>query len=259
MLENWDNAVVTDINLAIYVAQGTGTPIHNNRGFHGFVINDGNADKKIHFSNGTVIKTGPYEVHYLPKGSSYRVENIDSGGCYAINFDLLEEIEEKPFNLKFRNHEYVLKDFKDAVAAWQEKDEFCNAVIRKSIYSIIVKIRKEYSKNYMPSGKELLIKPAVDTINRNFTKNNLSVKELADLCGISEAYFRRIFIDKFSLTPKEYIINLRIEHAKRLLESGQFSVSETAQMCGYFEPCHFSREFSKHTGMSPNHFKTRQI
>ena len=259
MLKNWDNAIVTNINVALYVAAGTGTPVHNNRSFHGFVINDGNADKEIHFSDGTIIKSGPYEVYYLPKGSNYRVEKIDSGGCYAINFDLLDQIDEPPFNIHFRNHESVFKDFKAAVNAWEEKNEFCNAIIRKSVYSIIVKIRKEYNKSYIPSGTELLIKPAIDTINRDFEKNNLSVKALAELCGISEAYFRRIFINKFSLSPKEYIINLRIEQAKRLLESGQFTVSEVAQMCGYSEPCHFSREFSRLCGISPKNFKESLI
>lgn len=111
----------------------------------------------------------------------------------------------------------------------------------------------------MPSEKEQMIQPAIDAINRDFTKNDLSVKALAEMCGISEAYFRRIFTDKFSVSPKEYIISLRIEYAKRLLQSAQFSVSEVAQLCGYFEPCHFSREFTKYTGVSPRtYIKTKE-
>ena len=89
MLNTWDNAIITDINVAIYVAPNTGRPIHNNRPFHGFVINNGTSNKIIHFSDGISMHSGPNEVHYLPKGSSYRVENIISGGCWAINFDLL--------------------------------------------------------------------------------------------------------------------------------------------------------------------------
>lgn len=251
MLRDWDNAIVTDINLAIYVAPDIAVHIHNNRGFYGLVINDSTAEKEIYFSDGTVIKTGPNEVHYFPKGSSYHVETLVSGGCYAINFDLLDGIDEKPFNIKFRNHEAVLKDFKSAVDAWGEKNEFCNTYIRECIYAIIIKINKEYRRSYMPKRKELLIKPAVDTIKRDFARCNLSVKQLAQLCGISEVYFRRLFIDEFSLSPKEYIINLRLEYAKRLLLSAQFSVSDIALMCGYFEPCHFSREFKKHFGISP--------
>ena len=56
------------------------------------------------------------------------------------------------------------------------------------------------------------------------------------------------------MSPKEYIINKRMEYAKTLLSSGQVEVKEAAVMCGYFEPCHFSREFSKHFGISPKEY-----
>ena len=167
---------------------------------------------------------------------------------------MLENIIEAPFNISLRNHESILKDFKDAVAAWDEKPEFHNALIRKCIYSIILKIKKEYNKTYTPNKKERLIQPAIETILCDYKNCDLSVKDLSALCGISEAYFRRIFMDKFSISPKEYIISLRIEQAKRLLESGQFSVTEAAQMSGYNEPCHFSREFKKIVGKSPKEY-----
>ena len=143
----WNDAIVTDINLVMYVAPKTGKAVHNDRPFHGFVINDATTDKIIYFSDGTAIHSGPNELHYLPKGSNYRVESLVSGGCWAINFDLLGDITEKPFNIQFRSHESILKNFKDATAAWKEKTDICNTVIRKNIYDIIVKIKKEQPKN----------------------------------------------------------------------------------------------------------------
>lgn len=260
MLKKWNDVIVTDVSLAVFVAPNSGKAIHNNRPFHGFVINHDTSEKIIHFSDGTDMHSGPNEVHYLPKGANYRVEHIVSGGCWAINFDLLEDIDANPFNIKFRNPESILKTFKDATAAWKEKKNMCDAFIRKCIYDIIVQIDREQRHSYTPSKKRLLIKPAVDNINRNFTKNDLSIKDLAELCGISETYFRRIFMDTFSISPKEYIINLRIAYAKHLLETEEFSVTDVAQMCGYLEPCHFSREFKKHLGISPNEYaKTHQL
>ena len=249
MFEKWDNIVVTYINTAIYVAPGIGVSLHSNRRFHGFVLNDGVADKKIHFSDGTVMHTLPRELHYLPKGSSYRVENVQTGGCYAINFSLLDEIDENPFSISFKNYESLLRIFKEAVTVWGGKNEYKNSFLRKAVYDIIIRIKKECVSN--PDKKESMITPAIEIINRDFAKNELSVKSLAQVCGISEAYFRRIFTDKFSVGPKEYINNLRLEYAKKLLESNQFTISDTAFMCGYSEPCHFSREFKKHFDVSP--------
>ena len=248
MVKDWNSAIITDINLVTYVPPHTGKIIHTNRPFHGFVINDTVADKLIHFSDGTVLHTGPSEFHYLPKGTNYRVESLTYGGCWAINFDMLENLNKAPFSIKLRNSEIVLKDFKEALDAWNQGNLI---LIRKVLYDLLAKITKEQQRAYIPSRQELLIHPGVDAIHHNFTRNDLSVSYLANLCGISEVYFRRLFVDKFSLTPKEYIIKLKLEHAKRLLESSQFTVSEIALMCGYTEPCHFSREFKKRFDLSP--------
>jgi AraC-like DNA-binding protein len=255
MKDFWDNVIITDIKLAMLVEQGMGVPVCTKRSSHGFVINDSEADKIIHFSDGIKIKSGPNELHYLPKGSTYCVEKITSGNCWAINFNLLEEIEQPPFNINFRNPEPIIEIFKEATNAWKEKKYFHNTIIKKCIYEIIAKIKKEQKRNYIPTQKEKLITPAVEYISKSFTENNVSVKKAAELCGISESYLRRIFTEKYSISPKEYIIKLRLDYAKQLLKSGQLSVSEIATMCGYFEPCHFSREFSKRTGISPSEYE----
>ena len=97
--------------------------------------------------------------------------------------------------------------------------------------------------------------PALEKIKTDFNSGDLSVAELASLCNVSEVYFRKIFVDKFGVSPKEYIINMRINYAKELLESGMFSVAEVASFAGYTEQCHFSREFKKRIGENPRSFK----
>ena len=124
----------------------------------------------------------------------------------------------------------------------------------KNLYNIILLFKKEIQKKYLPSEKILLIKPALDIMNTNYTRNNLSVEELSKHCGISVAYFRRLFTEKFGISPREFIIQKRIDYAKKLLKSGQFSVGEISLLCGYAEQCHFSREFYKRVGVSPKDF-----
>lgn len=253
MIEKWGNLKIAKIVLAMYVPPKTGPSAHKGRPSHGLVLNDENSVKNYIFSDGTVLRTGGGELFYLPKGSTYCIESIQSDGCYAINFDA--DLDCEPFSLELKNNEKVLKLFKESARAWKTGDTFSEMTIIKSLYDIILQMAKEQQKKYVPKSQEVLILPAIEKIKHDFNKNDLSVAKLCSLCGISEVYFRRIFVNKFGVSPKEYIIDLRINYAKQLLNSKQFSVGETALLCGYSEECHFSREFKKRVGTTPKEYK----
>ena len=255
MLENWNDVTITQIKLAIYVEPGTGSAQHTNRPSHGLVIDDSDAHKEYCFSDGTVLETRGYSVFYLPKNSTYQVKTVSKpSGCWAINFLLEEDICEKPFVIHFKNSEPVLESFQEAVNAFKRSGEDAELIVKRNLYDIILKIRRESRKEYVSGSKRQLIQPAVDHIQRHFTDRNLTVEGLARLCNMSENYFRRIFGQEFGLSPKEYIIERKIRYAKALLSNEQFSVSEIAELCGYFEPCHFSREFSRRVGIPPSEY-----
>ena len=252
MNEQWKNIIITKISVAVYVAPNTGKHIHKDRPYHGLVLNDSDSVKDYVFDDGRIMRTDENALFYLPKGSSYHVEPHQIGGCYAINFD--SAILDKPFSVSFRNTESLLHNFKAACEAWKSKNDQANLLAMRALYDGIYQMQKEQKKQYISKTQLSLIAPAVEKIDRAFTQNNLTVCELAAMCEISEVYFRRLFLLTFGISPKEYIIQKRIEYAKDLLLSGDFSVSEVSKMCGYTEPCHFSREFSKRVGASPNQY-----
>ena len=253
MNECWNDAVVTKISAAVYVAPDTGKHVHKNRPYHGLVLNDADSVKDYVFDDGRVMRTEVNSLFYLPKHSSYYVKQYRSGGCYAINFDA--EICDRPFCIPFRNTESVLHSFKAACDGWRSNSDQAALLAMRALYDGICRMQREEQRRYT-SGRQLsLISPAIQEIDRSFTENELSVSRLASLCGISEVYFRRLFMNTFGISPKEYVIQKRMEYAKTLLSSGDFSVSEAAMLCGYAEPCHFSREFSKRVGVSPKQYE----
>ena len=76
--------------------------------------------------------------------------------------------------------------------------------------------------------------------------------ELHKLCGVSNAYFRRIFIARFGMSPKKYVVGKRLSYAKSIIDSGEFStVKELALLVGYKDPLYFGKVFKKHYGASP--------
>lgn len=250
---NWENTVITEIALAVYVAPNTGKSVHRDRPFHGLVLNDEGAEKEYIFTDGRILHAKGGELFYLPKGSSYTVRDIKIGGCYAINF--AAEIKCEPFSLSLRGRERILHNFRAAAAAWRRGETAKNALAMRALYDAVYRIESELPHIYLPSELTSRITPALVRAERDFTDPTLTVSVLASLCGISEVYFRRLFLAQTGLSPKEYLIKKRMEYARTLLLSGDFSVSEVARLCGYAEPCHFSREFDRFFGVSPGRYR----
>ncbi|MBR2907733.1 MAG: helix-turn-helix transcriptional regulator [Clostridia bacterium] len=253
MKREWNDVVITDVQIAVYVAPNSGKHIHKNRPLHGLVFNGTGTVRDYCFSDGRVMHTEGGDLFYLPKYSSYYVKTIRQGGCYAINFDA--DIGDKPFCVKLKNNESLKKSFKTACDEWRSQAPTRYTAAMRALYDALYLVQKEQGQGYMPDERHRLILPAVEAIDLNYADPSLTVAGLAELCGMSEVYFRKIFIHSFGISPKEYMIRKRMDYAKQLLTLGELGISEIAALCGYSEPCHFSREFKKRYGASPKSYQ----
>jgi len=87
----------------------------------------------------------------------------------------------------------------------------------------------------------------------------LNVGLIARQIYVSPDYLRQLFRAEFGVSPLHYLIQKRIEHARRLLESTALPVQEIAGASGFHNPYYFSRMFKKITGISPSSCRmTRQ-
>jgi AraC-like DNA-binding protein len=89
-------------------------------------------------------------------------------------------------------------------------------------------------------------------MNANFFKP-LSIEDYAYLSGRSLSSFRRDFIDQFGISPKQWLIEKRLERAKVLLEKNSTTVSQVALETGYENFSHFHKKF----GIPPKQFLLR--
>lgn len=99
-----------------------------------------------------------------------------------------------------------------------------------------------------------LIEQALKYIPVNIYKR-ITVKELAELCHVSERYFRKLFIEYTNTPPSEYILNQKIQLCKELLKSSASSINEIAELTGFCDSYHFGRIFKKRVGMSPGKYR----
>ncbi len=102
--------------------------------------------------------------------------------------------------------------------------------------------------------ERLDIETAIEYMLQHYGEK-LSVRQLARLSNMSESNFIRVFKQETGLAPMEYLINLRIEKAQKLLRSRSKKITDIALQCGFNSSSHFSSCFSKHMGMSPSEYQ----
>ena len=95
---------------------------------------------------------------------------------------------------------------------------------------------------------------AKEIIHYNYN-NNLAITELAKKVFLDPAYFSRLFKQETGLSPKEYVTKIRLEKAKKLLRSTNYSIKNISISVGYQDALYFSRLFVKNENCSPSDYR----
>jgi len=97
------------------------------------------------------------------------------------------------------------------------------------------------------------IRRARDFIQDHFA-DNITLKQLADVSGLSSFHFLRTFQRSFGLPPHEFIRNVRIERARALLKKG-YPIAVVAGETGFYDQSHFNRHFKRIMGLTPGQYR----
>ncbi|WP_222429933.1 helix-turn-helix transcriptional regulator [Paenibacillus cremeus] len=95
-------------------------------------------------------------------------------------------------------------------------------------------------------------------IEQQYGNGNLSLQLLSEEFGISKNYLSRLFKDEFGENFIDYVADVRMQHARRLLEETSLSIQEIAAQVGYEHYFTFNRAFKKTTGFPPSDFRKKQ-
>lgn len=118
----------------------------------------------------------------------------------------------------------------------------------------LTNINEKYDK---PSLFEKISKIRREIYNN--PQDNRTVKEMADSIYISISYFQHSYKEFFGVGVKQDITNARIEHAKHLLFSTDYSIANVSKMCGYENDVHFMRQFKRYVGVTPTGYRLNSI
>jgi transcriptional regulator GlxA family with amidase domain len=98
------------------------------------------------------------------------------------------------------------------------------------------------------------LKRVLDYVTDNLG-NNLTLVELAAVSGLSRMHFAAQFRSATGCKPHEYVLNQRIERAKRFLVESDSSLAEIALIVGFQAQSHFTTVFKRVTGETPGYWR----
>lgn len=147
---------------------------------------------------------------------------------------------------------YTLSDF------YINKMDKCTSI--REISTLHGVMCQDFCKKMEQIRKQQVIsKPIVLCIDYIYSHIHyrITIKELAEYLGISESYLSKLFHREVSIPLSQYILNLKIEKAKNLLQFSSYSIVDIANYLSFSSQSHFIQVFQKSTGNTPHKYRTQ--
>ena len=243
-----DRVIITGIEppIVVHSERGTKVEINNRRCFGLSLCLSGQITYEM---NGKFFVSTSHCAVLLPKGGTYTLTGNKEGlfpvnNFYSENF-ACDEITLLPL----QNPKTYIRDFEVI------QKNYLRGTGQLEIFSIFYKMLNALSSENK-AGTSILA-PAIQHIENNISDPALSNTTLAETLGISEVYFRKLFFKHYNTSPKQYILDFRIQKAKQMLVDTSFSITLIAEACGFSSLYHFCRTFKQQTGTTPTQYASQ--
>lgn len=230
----------------VYSERGKSSRVNNRRSYGISFCTEGQV---TYIQNGREYVSTKESAVILPKGGSYFVQKDKVVSCLVINFECNEPLCDAITLIPLDNADELISDYN------RIKKLLCFSGSRAQIFSIFYSMLDKLSSSGIPH--ELF--GAMRLIRSDYCDASLTNARLAAECYISEVYFRKLFKRHFGISPKQFIIDMRIQKAKQLLSENLLSTSAISESCGFSSAYHFSRLFRQHTGITPSEYRKENM
>lgn len=235
-------------------------------------------EKLEEFEEGDLLLIGKNTPHVLLHNKEYYQENsclhvraisiFFSKDTFHQVFTQIPEtskieefLEQAQFGIRIKNNEAkeVGEDLKQLVKLRQVPRII---LFMKILDLISTNPHFEFISSNIPhvSGKadNNKLKKIFDYISKNFEKR-ITLEEVAALINLTPTAFCRFFKLRTNKTFSQFLIEVRINQACKMLSNGNFNVTETFFSCGYNNSSNFHRHFRQHTGLTPSEYKDQVL
>lgn len=202
------------------------------------------------------------DVAWIGRGSLHRIQALTgccSYHCLIVDYDFLENqgIPMADVSLRLRISDGRLKSFFDTIIReMEERRSFYKANVRAQLMGMAVCACRYYQESrrettQAQSRKIRMVKEATRYLQEHFSEE-VTVDQVADAVGFSKYYFSRGFKEITGRTLVDYLNVIRVSHARRLLASGKYNVSESAERSGFTNLSYFTKTYKRYMGNLPS-------
>lgn len=194
----------------------------------------------FHYSLPTDQPMGYYWIHFTGSEVEHLLQqfHLEPNRAHSISDELPSSIRQE-FSFLFREFMFRQQGYQEMTASLAT--------------SILIKLGR-FSSHKNPEELRNRLEVSTEYIHEHYTEN-LKITSLAAMEHLCESRFRELFREAFGLSPNDYIIQLRLNHAADLLTISDLSISEIAGLCGYTDALYFSRLFRKKNGIAPGFYR----
>ena len=209
-------------------------------------------DKEVTAEAGSFILFAPGEKqHHVYNGSK-------TAEFYYIHFQcdsLPEGLDLKTSHVySLDSHPQTVPIFEEIIEETLSKKPCYESLCISRLLCLLYLIQREVTETSITHSKEWhSVARVIQHMNR-YCDKDLKLSDYASMCHMSKFHFLRVFKEVTGATPLEYRNRIRIDHAKELLKSSSYTVSEISRSLGYSSLAYFSAAFKKETGLSPTEY-----
>lgn len=123
-----------------------------------------------------------------------------------------------------------------------------------TVHSFLIEITDEFREIFEKKRKKTkfgIVGDVIEYINKNYADKELNLQSVAKIYYIRAAYLGKLFKEKTGVSFNDYLMQIRMEHAKDLLRNSEHKVYEIAYMVGFKDSNYFHTRFSQIVNMSP--------
>ena len=218
-----------------------------------------NGDTLLNFEEGDPLVD---KLKYAAKGDIQKIiedsmelikKNPDQFSVFAsyllvdLIFAVSKLVEKLGGNIKELNPDILQRKFIDDAVS--DEGRFTKTLEQ------VLNFALEFRDSKMTGKYGSVILKAKQFIEENYADQNTTLTTVAEAVCLSPNHFSTIFSQECKTTFIEYLTNVRLENAKRLMRETDMKGYDIAYECGFSDPHYFSYIFKKNTGLSPREYK----